>query len=83
MKKIMIPPDITVALVLEKWPELISVFIRHKMACVGCSLSRFETVSDAAVVYNIPYEEFRQELLAAISDKAGRNNPGPTKEQIE
>jgi len=83
MKKITSPPDITIALLLKKWPELISVFIRHRMACVGCSLSRFETVSDAVVVYNIPYDAFHQELLATIGDQVGNANPDLSKEQFE
>ncbi len=77
-----IPPDITVALILEKWPEVTPVFIRYRMACVGCSLSRFESVSDAAVIYNIPYELFHQELLAAISDETGRGSPNSSEERI-
>jgi hybrid cluster-associated redox disulfide protein len=83
MKKITIPPDITIALLLKKWPELISVFIRHRMACVGCSLSRFETVSDAVGVYNIPYDAFHQELLATIVDRVGNAKPDLSKEQFE
>lgn len=50
---------------------------------MGCSLSRFETISEAAVVYNIPIEVLHQELLAAISDQAVRNNPDPSMEPVE
>lgn len=83
MKMVTIPPDITISSLLKEWPELISVFIGHGMACVGCSLSRFETISEAAVVYNLPIEAFHQELQAAISDQAGRDNPNSSMERTE
>lgn len=80
MTMITIHPEITVALLLKKWPQVISVMIRHRMACVGCSLARFETLSDAAAVYSIPFEAFHQELLAAIHGEVSSSNPSLSEE---
>jgi hypothetical protein len=36
------------------------------MACVGCPLSKFYTVTDAAREYNLPLADFVAELEQAI-----------------
>ncbi len=40
----------TVAELLEQWPTCASVLNERRMACVGCELSAFETLADAARV---------------------------------
>jgi hybrid cluster-associated redox disulfide protein len=55
-------PDMTVADLLREWPETIPIFIKHRMACVGCSVSAFETIRGAAGVYQLPFESFVEEI---------------------
>lgn len=62
----LLTPDATVAHVLRRWPTTIPVFIRHRMACVGCSMSAFETLKDAASIYGLDLAEFLNELNRAI-----------------
>ena len=61
-------PDLNtnVAELLEHWPQAIPVFLRHRMACVGCSMAAFETLGGAAKIYNLPAEDFLSELLQSI-----------------
>lgn len=56
--------------VLERWPATADVFHGRAMACVGCAVAPFYSISDAAHVYGIPPIEFAAELLAAIEDAA-------------
>jgi hybrid cluster-associated redox disulfide protein len=62
-----IQPELIVDHVLARWPETIPVFIKHGMACVGCDMSRFETIESAAGIYHIEVGELVQELKQAIS----------------
>ncbi len=59
-------PDQTVAELLANWPATIAVFLRRRMACVGCVMARFETLHEAAVSYHIPTDELRAEIHATI-----------------
>ncbi|NJO82146.1 MAG: DUF1858 domain-containing protein [Blastochloris sp.] len=59
-------PDQTVAELLANWPATIAVFLRRRMACVGCVMARFETLHEAAASYHIPTDELRAEIRAAI-----------------
>ncbi len=51
---------------VQKWPQVIPVFIQFHMACVGCSMSAFETLEDAAKVYAIDPQLFMERLEEAI-----------------
>jgi hybrid cluster-associated redox disulfide protein len=53
---------------LAAWPQTAAVFFRHRMACVGCAMSRFESVTEVAEVYGLVPERFLSELDAAIAN---------------
>lgn len=59
-------PDMALDTLMTLWPETIAVFLRHKMLCVGCMVSRFHTVIDACREYNLDEWVFRAELQAAV-----------------
>lgn len=51
---------------LECWPETAEVFHDHAMACVGCAVASFYTVTDAALVYGLSPEMLIEEMLDKI-----------------
>ena len=51
-----------VADIVGRWPQTIPVFIRHRMACVGCSLAAFGTLEEATRVYGLDLADFVNEL---------------------
>ena len=58
----------TVEEVLTNWPETAVVFKHHNMACIGCPVSHFYTIAEAAAVYQLSVDEFVSELESVISD---------------
>jgi hybrid cluster-associated redox disulfide protein len=60
-------PQKSIEEVLTNWPETAVVFKRRTMACIGCPVSQFCTITDAAAVYNLPLEQFIAELENAIA----------------
>lgn len=65
--------DQSVEEILARWPATARVFIRRKMACVGCIMAPFQTLKAAARSYGIP----EVELLAEIRQAAVGNEPAP------
>jgi hybrid cluster-associated redox disulfide protein len=61
-----ISPNLTLQGLFAAWPETISVFIRHHMHCVGCSMSSFDTILDAAENYNLAWDALLAELQDAV-----------------
>ena len=74
MSKVGILPDQTVGEIMRRWPGTVAVFLRHRMACVGCAMNRFDTLDDASREYAVPLDRLLGELEAA----AGSGDaPGP------
>lgn len=62
MKLRQLAPSLTVSQVLERWPQMIPVFVRHRMTCVGCTMAPFETLADVTAIYGLDLDGFLSEL---------------------
>jgi hybrid cluster-associated redox disulfide protein len=58
--------DLTVAEVMDRWPQTIPVFFRYRMACVGCPIARFETMAEVTAIYGLNLSRFLNELEQII-----------------
>ncbi len=61
-------PDLPLSELMTRWPQTVTVFMRHGMICVGCLISPFHTVTDACAEYRLDPEAFVAELRRAIDD---------------
>jgi hybrid cluster-associated redox disulfide protein len=52
--------------VIEKHPELVSVFQKYNMGCIGCIAASFEKISDITTVHGIDVKKFVKELNNAV-----------------
>lgn len=60
-------PDLALDDLMSEWPQVIPVFLRHGMLCVGCLVNPFHTVIDACTEYGLDLDEFYAELAAALT----------------
>ena len=60
-------PELMLDELLQRWPETVPVFIRHKMLCVGCLVTPFHSVVDACAEYGLDTDTFMAELQEAVS----------------
>jgi hybrid cluster-associated redox disulfide protein len=58
----LLSPEMCVADLLDECPQAIAVFLRHHMACVGCLMSSFDTLAEAARNHDIPAMKLLDEL---------------------
>ena len=58
--------NMTVAEVLEKWPETVTVFQEFKTACVGCVMAPFDTMADVARIYKMELSVLLEALHAVV-----------------
>lgn len=58
--------ELTIEDLLLRWPQTAVVFQQHNMACVGCAVASFYTITEAASVYGLSPEQFADELAASI-----------------
>jgi hybrid cluster-associated redox disulfide protein len=76
MAATLLTSDMTVAQILDQWPEAVSVFQEFKTACVGCSMAPFDTMVDVAREYGQELSEIMAALERAAS--ASGNQGGTT-----
>ena len=60
----------TIEALLDAYPYAARVLIRHRMACVGCTMAPFESVAEAAAEYRVDLDAFLNELK-----KVGNEQP--------
>jgi hybrid cluster-associated redox disulfide protein len=72
----MLPRDIkgcqSVDDVMRRWPATISVFVRYRMACVGCAIGPFHTIEEVSAEYGLVASTFIGELQEAAAAWAPR-----------
>jgi hybrid cluster-associated redox disulfide protein len=61
-----ITPETILKTLFTRWPATIPVFLRHRMVCVGCTMSAFDTLEDAAFNYHLEWTPFLTELREAV-----------------
>ncbi len=67
---IAIPPDTSVADLLNQWPAVIPLFLSRQMSCVGCSMAAFDSLLEVAANYRIPVEDLIRDLVQAIQPQS-------------
>ena len=60
----------TISEVLDTWPQVVSLFTRRRMACPGCAMAPFMTLSESAAEYGIPLHELLESVRHAVHAEA-------------
>ena len=63
-----ITEDMNIKEVIEKHPEVIQVFAKYNMGCIGCIAASFEKISDIAAVHGVDVKQFVKELNDAMNN---------------
>lgn len=70
--------DMTLAEIMSIWPATLPVFVRHRMLCIGCPISPFHTLADAAAEHGLDLGLLSAEVAAARGGSpSGRIREGP------
>ena len=62
--------SLTVADIMDRWPQCVPVFLAHKLDCVGCPMAPFETLAEVIEIYQLPQDAFLDELTRVIEPSA-------------
>ena len=63
-----ITEDMNIKEVIEKHPEVVPVFAKYNMGCIGCIAASFEKISDIAAVHGVDVKKFVEELNQAMQE---------------
>jgi len=63
-----ITEDMNIREVIEKHPEVVPVFAKYNMGCIGCIAASFEKISDIAAVHGVDVKKFVEELNKTMQE---------------
>ena len=66
--------DLSVGEIMSMWPSTIRVFIEHNMHCVGCPISPFHTLPDAAEEHGLAVATLAAEIEREIESAGLRDS---------
>ncbi len=59
-------PALPLSAIFEHWPETAPLFFMHNMACPGCPIARFYSLSDACRRAGLDEAQFRADIKAHV-----------------
>lgn len=65
--RVSIDADSIVEDLIARFPSAAVVFVRRRMACVGCDIARFESIAEVCATYHQPVDPFLAELRVAAA----------------
>ncbi|HHD16131.1 MAG TPA: DUF1858 domain-containing protein [Euryarchaeota archaeon] len=75
----LITKDMGINETIQMYPQLVPVFIRHGLGCLGCALAQFETIEQGAMAHGMDLEALMRDLnevaAASSSEQQGPRNP--------
>lgn len=72
MDPLSISPQMTIARILEQWPETATVFLKYRLSCLGCSLNAFSTLEEGLRAHSLLAEPFLVDLRQAVEVSGSR-----------
>jgi len=64
-----ITEDMNIKEVIEKHPEVLPIFAKYNMGCIGCIAASFEKIKDITAVHGVDAKQFVKELNEAMKDE--------------
>lgn len=68
--------DLSIGEIMGRWPSTIRLVIEHHMHCVGCPISPFHTLVDAAKEHGLPVDTLVAEVAAVVAEDEARAKGG-------
>ncbi len=69
--------EMTIAEVVQKYPQTVPVFLAHGLMCFGCAIARFENIEQGAMAHGIDVDALIKDLNAAVAEPAAEKAEKP------
>jgi len=61
--------DMGIQDVVDKYPQLVPVFFKFGLGCLGCAAARFESIEQGAMAHGIDVDALINDLNTALEKK--------------
>lgn len=62
--------------ILSRWPETANAFNRHRMACPGCAMAPFMTLTEACAAYGLDLKKVAHAVRQSIGQDVSSQREG-------
>ncbi len=67
--KVTINKDMNIQEVVGKYPQLVPVFFKYGLGCIGCAAARYESIEQGAMAHGIDVDALIADLNKALEEK--------------
>ena len=64
----LISKDMGIMEAIQKYPDVVGVFVAHGLGCIGCAMANFETIEQGAVAHGMDIDALMKDLNEAASE---------------
>ena len=58
----LITKDMGIMEAIQKYPDIVGVFVAHGLGCIGCAMANFESIEQGAVAHGMDLESLMKDL---------------------
>ncbi|MBN1389544.1 MAG: DUF1858 domain-containing protein [Candidatus Thermoplasmatota archaeon] len=58
----LITRDMSIMEAIQRYPDIIGVFVAHGLGCIGCAMANFETIEQGAIAHGMDLESLMKDL---------------------
>lgn len=69
-----ITKDMSIAQIVQEYPQTVRVFLSHGLMCIGCAAARFENLEQGAMAHGIDVDALLTDLNAAVGQSEAAGN---------
>ena len=62
-----ITKDMGIMEAIQKYPDIVGVFVAHGLGCIGCAMANFETIEQGAVAHGMDLDALMKDLNEAAA----------------
>lgn len=60
--KVRIKPNMTIAEIVERYPDTVDILIKYGFHCIGCALASYETIEQGAKAHGLSSKDIKKLL---------------------
>ena len=53
---------------IQKYPDVVGVFVAHGLGCIGCAMANFETIEQGATAHGMDIDALMKDLNKAAAE---------------
>jgi hybrid cluster-associated redox disulfide protein len=57
---------------IQKYPDIVGVFVAHGLGCIGCAMANFETIEQGAMAHGMDLDALMKDLNEAAAEMGSK-----------